>query len=282
MIWKIQEVELDIVFQKKETINMEDNSKYTAIKRDKRSFPLSILLKNNSIKGKVLDFGCGHGVDADFLSEKEYDIERYDPNFSPKYPNGKLFDTIICFYVLNVLEKAKEREVLAQISSLLSPEGRAYFAVRRDLNKEGKRFHVKHKKYTYQRNVYLDQKSVFKNKNCEIYEMEHFTVKNKSNYEVNPFLSGSDYRIPFAESKHFFTFYSKYPQSKFHMILTYKKNLKDPSDFLEEEREELKFFTSFCINLMKDKFELNEIDVQESTVNNRLIKSNQWHLQLIG
>lgn len=275
-------MELDIVSQKKATINMEDNSKYTAIKRDKSSFPLNVLIRNDKIKGEVLDFGCGHGADVDFLSEKGYNIEGYDPNFFPEYPHGKRFDTILCFYVLNVLEETEESKILAQISSLLSPEGKAYFAVRRDLTKEGKRFHIKHKKYTYQRNVYLDQKSVFLNKNCEIYEMENFTVKNKSNYELNPFLSGSDYRTPFSESKCFFAFISKYPQSDHHIILTHKNQRKDSSEFSEKENIELEFFKSFCIDLMEERFKVDKIEVKESTVNNRLIKSNQWHLQMLG
>lgn len=33
---------------------------------------------------------------------------------------------------------------------------------------------------------------------------------------------------------------------------------------------------------MKTRFKLDAIEVKESTVNNRLIKNNQWHLQLLG
>ena len=258
---------------------MEDNSKYTAIKREKPSFPLNVLLKNDAIKGKVLDFGCGHGVDADFLVKKGFEVEKYDPNFFPDYPDEK-FDTIICFYVLNVLEKEQEYKILAQVSSLLKSEGKAYFAVRRDINKEGKRFHIKHKKHTYQRKVYLDQKSVFKNKNCEIYEMEHFTVKNKSNYDLNPFLSGSDYRIPFAETTNFVAFHSKYPQSNYHIILTFKNKAKSSKDFSTAVKEELEYFRKFCLDLMKKRFSLNSVEVKESTEGKRLIKSEQWCLSV--
>ena len=272
---------LDIVYQKKVIINMEDNSKYTAIKREKNSFPLNIILKKNLIVGDVLDYGCGHGADVEYLKEKGINVQGYDPNFFPESPVGK-FDTIICFYVLNVLPLEEEKKIIANVSSLLKPNGKAYFAIRRDIVKEGKRFHVKHKKYTYQRKVYLDQKSVFKNKNCEIYEMEHFTVKNKSNYELNPFLSGNDYRIPFSETMNFVAFHSKYPQAEQHIIISSKTRYSKMTDFSDEMREELSFFIEFCENFIKKEHQIDTLLIKESTENNRLIKSNQWHLQIMG
>lgn len=215
------------------------------------------------------------------FKEKGFEVEKYDPNFYPDYPNEK-FDTIICFYVLNVLEKEEEYKILAQVSSLLKPEGKVYFAVRRDIHREGKRFHVKHKKYTYQRNVFLDQKSVFKNKNCEIYEMEHFTVKNKSNYEFNPFLSGKDFRIPFAETTNFVAFYSKYPKSEHHIILTTKEKYNTLDGLTSSRKEELNFFTNFCHELMKTRHSLYSIKSISSQASNPAINIDQWHIHLMG
>ncbi|WP_205679257.1 class I SAM-dependent methyltransferase [Brumimicrobium aurantiacum] len=230
---------------------------------------------------KVLDFGCGFGSDVKLLKEKGVIIEGYDKHYFPDYPTEK-FDTIICFYVLNVLLPLDQATVLMKLSQLVKPIGKVYIAVRRDLRNEGYRMHRIHKKETYQCNVVLNSKSIFRNKNCEIYEMEHFTIKNKSNYDLNPFLSGNDYRIPFTESKHFFAFHSKYPQAEYHIILSHKNIVKDTSGFSIDENIELEFFNSFCIDLMKTRFKLDAIEVKESTVNNRLIKNNQWHLQLLG
>lgn len=272
---------LGIASLKKVTTKMEDNSKYTAIKRKKSSFPLNVLLRNKKIVGNVLDYGCGHGADVEFLKNKEFNATGYDPNFFPSFPSEK-YDTIICFYVLNVLPLDEENMIIANVSSLLKPNGKVYFAVRRDILKEGERFHVKHKKYTFQRKVFLDQKSVFKNKNCEIYEFEHFSVKNKGEFSLNPFLSGNDFRVPFSESTYFFAFHSKYPKSDYHIILTYKNQCKNTLSFTKEISQDLKFFTSFCIDLMKKEFKLDTIELNESTESHRLIKTNQWHLHLMG
>lgn len=261
---------------------MEDNSKYTAIKRDKISFPLNILLKNNKISGCVLDFGCGHGSDVDLLKEKGYKVVGYDPYFFPTIPTEQ-FDTIICFYVLNVLPKEDECKIIANITSLLKPKGKAYFAVRRDIVKEGQRLHVKHKKYTFQRKVYLnDQESVFKNKNCEIYEFTHFSVKNKGNFDLNPFLSGDDYRKPFSETQNFIAFYSKYPYSKYHIILTHKEKYRTSSDFSVEEKNELNFFLKFCTVKLSEIINDETIEIKKLDENRRLIKVDQWHLHLLG
>ena len=86
----------------------------------------------------------------------------YDYYYRPDYPEGK-FDTIICNYVLNVLEPYAQAEVMMNVTNLLSPKGTAYFAVRRDLTEEGFRLHAIHKQYTYQCNVKLPYKSLIAN-----------------------------------------------------------------------------------------------------------------------
>ena len=81
------------------------------------------------------------------------------------------FDTIICVYVLNVLEPYAQAEVMWEISNLLAPGGTVYYAVRRDLKEEGFRWHAIHKQYTYQCNVVLPCKSLAKNQGFEIYTL---------------------------------------------------------------------------------------------------------------
>lgn len=102
-------------------------SERTAIKRFKPSKPVEFLVKNSFLNGRLLDYGSGRGFDANYLGADEY-----DSYWAPKQPEG-LYDTIICIYVLNVIESEKERhEVLKRIQSLLTPTGTAYIAVRTD------------------------------------------------------------------------------------------------------------------------------------------------------
>ena len=140
----------------------------TAIKRSRLSAPARYLLKHDLLKGRILDFGCGLGFDTDELRRQGHDITGHDCYYRPKYPEGE-FDTIMCIYVLNVLEPYAQAEVMADIDHLLAPHGTAYFAVRRDLTKEGFRFHPIYRKYTYQCNVRLPYPSLVCNSGFELY-----------------------------------------------------------------------------------------------------------------
>lgn len=96
------------------------------------------------MKGRILDFGCGYGFDTDKLKRQGYDITGYDYYYRPEYPDGK-FDTILCNYVLNVLEPYAQAEVMMNVTNLLASTGTAFFAVRRDLTEEGFRLHAIHR-----------------------------------------------------------------------------------------------------------------------------------------
>src|SRR6056297_3149919 len=104
-------------------------SHLTAIERTYLSFPAQFLLNQNLLQGKILDFGCGFGNDVKIISQKGLDITGYDPHYFAQYPQGK-FDTIICFYVLNVLFPEEQANILMEVSHLLKPGGKAYYAVR--------------------------------------------------------------------------------------------------------------------------------------------------------
>ena len=138
----------------------------TAIKRTDISVPTKYLLKYGLLKGRILDYGCGFGFDTDELKRQGYDITGYDYYYRPDYPGGK-FDTIICIYVLNVLESYAQAEVMMNVTNLLKPQGTAFFAVRRDLKEEGFRLHAIHKQYTYQCNVRLPFQSIICNGSYE-------------------------------------------------------------------------------------------------------------------
>ena len=110
----------------------------TALQRTDISVPTRYLLQHGLLKGRILDFGCGFGYDTDELKRQGYDIEGYDYYYRPEFPQGK-FDTIICVYVLNVLEPYAQADVMMMVSNLLKPNGVAYYAVRRDLGESKER-----------------------------------------------------------------------------------------------------------------------------------------------
>ena len=211
------------------------NSHLTAIERTSLSYPARIILNKNKIKGKVLDYGCGIGKDVELLKLKGIEISAFDPFYFPNYPKEK-FDTIICFYVLNVLLPEEQSQVLMNISNLLKPNGKAYFAVRRDIYYEGFRVHKIHKKETYQCQVKLPFQSVFLNENCEIYEYEHYTTLNKGNVELSPFLIGNETRDLILETTSIFAIYDKFPVSKGHALIIPKNLISNYFDLSNEEQ----------------------------------------------
>lgn len=148
---------------------MENKSYLTAITRKNISVPTRYIMQHGYLNGRILDFGCGKGFDANFLKKLVYDVEAYDPYFAPNMPIGK-FDTIICNYVLNVLEKEKQLTCLEEIKSLLNDNGIAYIAVRRDIKNEGYRRRGKHS--TYQENVELDFEKITENTKYCIYKFK--------------------------------------------------------------------------------------------------------------
>lgn len=97
----------------------------TAIRRTALSSPACYLLQHGMLKGRILDFGCGFGFDVDELKRQGYDIIGYDYYYRPEYPEGK-FDTILCIYVLNVLEPYAQAEVMMNVTNLLCPHGTVF------------------------------------------------------------------------------------------------------------------------------------------------------------
>ena len=224
----------------------------TAKERDIISFPAKFLLNSNLIIGNGLDFGCGFGKDVELIKERGLNIIGYDPYYFPNYPTEK-FDTITCFYVLNVLLAEEQAQVLMNVSALLKPNGKAYFAVRRDLQYEGFRMHKLHKQQTYQCNIKLPFKSLFKNENCEIYEYQHYTLLNNGNVNKSPFFEGSEERELLFECATAFSFYDKYPVSKGHVLILPKRLVANYFDLTFKEQ------TACWIMVNKVKSELQKL-----------------------
>lgn len=155
------------------------NSHLTVKERTQPSFPARHLAQAGLLRGRVLDFGSGLGEDVAFLRSRGFDVTAYDPYYAPDPPEGR-FDTILCLYVLNVLLPEEQAHVLMAVSELLAPTGRAYFAVRRDIQRDGFRIHLKHRVSVYQCQVRLPFRSILRTSHCEIYEYRHYNQLQSS------------------------------------------------------------------------------------------------------
>jgi len=224
----------------------------TAKERETLSFPAKLLLNKNLLVGDILDFGCGFGKDVELLKSKEINIVGYDKHYFPKYP-AKKFDTIICIYVLNVLMQEEQANVLMEISQLLKPTGKAYFAVRRDLQHEGFRTHKVHQKPTYQCNVILNYQSIFKNENCELYEYKHFNQLIKNSNAECPFCNPDSERELLLESATAYAMFDKFPVSKGHTLIIPKKHCADYFELSFKEQSACWFMLNKIKEILKEK-----------------------------
>ena len=202
------------------------NSHLTIKERKWPSYPTKWLLEQNLLVGKVLDFGCGPGVDLSFLKNNNFDASGYDPYYVTDYPTDK-FDTIICHYVLNVLLPEEQAHVLMAISELLKPSGRAYFTVRRDIKKSGFRTHMKHGSQVYQCNTALPYKSILKAEHCEIYEYQHINQRGSNQLTKCQFCSPSSDSELVTESATAYAIFTKKSSSKKHIFVIPKKHEED-------------------------------------------------------
>jgi diadenosine tetraphosphate (Ap4A) HIT family hydrolase len=224
----------------------------TAIEREDLSFPAKYLLKQNLIKGKILDFGCGFGTDVTWLEKQGFDITGYDPFYFPQYPQNK-FDTILCLYVLNVLFSDKQSEVIIQVSQLLKQGGKAYFAVRRDLRKDGFREHYVHKKYTYQCFVELPFTSIYRDGYCEIYQYNHYNYQRNSSSKCifcNPHKKLS----LIAESAKIYAILDGYPLSRGHSLIIPKRHVANYFTLSEEEQSACWFMVNKVQEILNKEY----------------------------
>ncbi len=208
-------------------------SHLTVKERSAPSFPTRELFRRGLIKGRVLDFGCGLGLDGRFLRDKGFEVTDYDPYYAPDYPSGR-FETILCIYVLNVLLPEEQSYVLMAVSELLSRDGRAFFAVRRDVKHNGFRTHAKAKVKVYQCNVILPYKSILRTDHCEIYEYRHF---NQWQHSADcPFCAPDSSRELITESATVYAMLDKYPVSPGHALVIPKQHVSDYFDLPERTK----------------------------------------------
>lgn len=235
---------------------VKNNPHLTAKERTSISFPTRWLKQQGLLKGEMLDFGCGFGFDTDQLQKEGYNIVGYDNFYRPEYPTRR-FDTIICNYVLNVLEPEEQAEVLMSVSELLKSSGTAYFTVRRDLKYEGFRTHFVHKQPTYQCNVVLPYQSVFSNDNCEIYSYKHFNKTDyKQKYQINedcPFCNLRPDVELVCETATAVAFFDSYPVSKGHLLIIPKRHVVNYFDLTIHEQRALWLVVNHCKKLLTER-----------------------------
>ena len=236
-----------------ESLKSNSFSHLTAKERESLSFPAKIVFNKDFLIGEVLDFGCGLGKDVELLRSKGVKIEGYDKHYFPQYPS-KRYDTIICFYVLNVLLPEEQASVLMELSQLVKPTGKVYIAVRRDLQFEGFRLHKVHQKKTYQCNVVLNSKSIFKNENCEIYEYQHYNQLSHSGKFDCPFCNPESERELIVESATAYSIYDKFPVNDGHAIIIPKRHCTDYFDLTFKEQSACMYMLNEVKSIVAKRF----------------------------
>lgn len=140
---------------------MKAKSHLTAISRKTLPKPTQWLMKQGLIRGRVLDYGCGKCAPINPIDWINYDPYHYPCLVWPS------FDTIICNYVLCVLQPKERKHVLKTIHFLLKSDGKAYISVRNDRPDRGWGYS---KKGTYQGRVRkLNLPLVHEERNFRIY-----------------------------------------------------------------------------------------------------------------
>jgi hypothetical protein len=138
----------------------------TASPRTAPSLPARYLKENGRLVGRLLDYGCGRGADAE-----EYYMAGYDPHWRPDSSvliSGR-YHTVTCTYVLNVVHEDMEHLIIKDVMKMLAPGGKAYFTVRRDI-----KVRQMTSKNTLQRPVYLDMTRMFDDSKFCVYEKTRY------------------------------------------------------------------------------------------------------------
>lgn len=110
------------------------NAFATAIYRNKLSKPMKTLLDKELLKGKILDYGCGHGDDViELVYKKGFDVVGYDKysySFNNQYLLHTKYDTVTCNYVFNTIPTKQEHDEVLKLLKTIGND--VYISVRSD------------------------------------------------------------------------------------------------------------------------------------------------------
>lgn len=132
-----------------------------AVRREQVSTTAQVLVDKKLVRGRVLDYGCGYGFDAD-----HFGWDSYDPHYRQKILTGT-YDTVICNHVANMLTRCSRQRLYEQLDNLLSADGVAYISVSRKIPTNGKAGLRKR----IQNYVVLSLPSIYLDGNIEIYKL---------------------------------------------------------------------------------------------------------------
>ena len=104
-----------------------------AIPRKKPARPITWLIKNNLVSGRVLHFGRGKDTPGTQALSKYGKVVEYDPNIkdidNPKILHSE-YDTIVSCFVFNCIHHKERFNTLSNISNILTKYGSAFITVR--------------------------------------------------------------------------------------------------------------------------------------------------------
>jgi SAM-dependent methyltransferase len=145
-----------------------------AIRRQTVSRTAQLLKDRNLLRGRILDYGCGFGFDAD-----HFGWEAFDPHYRPTTLEG-LFDTVVCNHVANMLTRASRHKLFETIVTLLAPQGIAYLSVSRKIPTAGKLGIRKR----IQNHVVLTLPSIVRDDELEVYRLERGSIFEDRTQEI--------------------------------------------------------------------------------------------------
>jgi diadenosine tetraphosphate (Ap4A) HIT family hydrolase len=147
-----------------------------------------------------------------------------------------------------------------EVSHLLKPGGKAYYAVRRDIKKEGFREHYVHKKPTYQCIVRLPFKPIHLEECCEIYEYVHYNhQRNSSNKCI--FCNPHKNLTLLTESATAYAILDGYPLSKGHVLVLPKRHIANYFELPFKEQSACWFMANKVQEILSKEFQPDGFNV---------------------
>ena len=216
----------------------------TAKRRSVLSFSSSFLHEHGLLKGEILDFGCGYGKDVLELKKMNYKILGFDNYYQPEYPIRK-FDTILCNYVLDIVEYDIQKDILMSVSELLKPTGRAYFTVKRGVNQDQYLPTGFENEYTYQCNINLPFNSIYLDSIREVYEYQHYNTIIRAG-AICPFCAIDQNTKLLTETDTVIAVYDNFPVSNGHILVVPKRHVSNYFDLSIAEQKDLLYVINHC------------------------------------
>lgn len=208
----------------------------------------------------------------DFLREKGFEVEGYDPYYAPERPDGT-FDTILCHYVLNVLQKREQTTVLMDVSEYLRPSGSAFYTVRRDLRRTGFRQHYKHGVPTYQTNVHLPFETAVRTEFCEIYRYRPYPKSSTGHDSECKLCDPPSETTLISESAQSFSLVAMSPIARGQALVAPKRHVASYFDLAEREQQACWLLVNRVHSILRREFKPNgfEVNFQAGTTNSKQV-----------